>query len=144
MRHLLLECSKLGSRIPTAAFSMCASAILAERLGNFYGQSYNATPIASAILDRFSREQWQYYLNQCLPGDVRILDKLAQSKPLSIWHELVTKHELNSLPLKNQNVQRLIEYSEAGETEKIRKYQQKLLREYYGVSPSARRGGQSA
>jgi hypothetical protein len=123
---------KMGSTIPFPAFSICASAILAVRLGNYYGVSFTAHPLANKMLDRFTQEQWQYYLNQCLPGDVRILRKLEYDKPLENWCEIVDKHKLSEINYKNQHVNNLISSSIERSTNKVRKYQKLLMEAYYG------------
>jgi hypothetical protein len=61
---------QMGSSIPIPAFPICMSAVLSVRLGNHWGHCWGA---AEAILKRFTRDRWIYYLNQCLPTDDRIL-----------------------------------------------------------------------
>ncbi len=47
----------LGTVIPTPSFPICASAILAVHLGNMYGSSWNASPIARDMLDKFTPDR---------------------------------------------------------------------------------------
>ncbi|MDQ0045391.1 hypothetical protein [Variovorax boronicumulans] len=90
--------SRLGSTIPWPAFPICMSAILAVKLGNSYGTSHAAIPIADELLKRLTKNQWEYYLNECLPGDELVLQKLSwYDKPRSRWIALVAQFQL---PLK--------------------------------------------
>jgi len=87
--------SKLGTTIPWPAFPICMSAVLAVKLGNRYGVSTAATPIADQLLRRLTRNQWEYYLNECLPGDVLILQKLAwYPAPRQRWLDLMKEFQL--------------------------------------------------
>lgn len=128
MRTLL----RLGSTIPPPAFSICASAILAVTLGNVYGASYAAAPLARRMLDRFSQDRWQYYLDQCLPGDIRIFDKLSDEKPRKKWIDLVDRYLLGDLDLKNKNVAPLIAASKRNDEKKIEQASFRLREQYYG------------
>ena len=67
--------SRLGTTIPWPAFPICMSAVLAVKLGNGYGVSNLAIPIANDLLRRMTKNQWDYYLNECLPGDELVLQK---------------------------------------------------------------------
>lgn len=90
--------SRLGSTIPWPAFPICMSAILAVKLGNRYGVSNAAIPAADELLKRLTKNQWDYYLNECLPGDEMVLQKLSwYDKPRSTWLALVQQFQL---PLK--------------------------------------------
>jgi len=87
--------SRLGTTIPWPAFPMCMSAILAVKLGNSFGVSTNAIPITNELLGRLTKNQWEYYLNECLPRDELVLQKLAwYEKPQSKWFELVKEFQL--------------------------------------------------
>jgi len=126
--------ARLGSTIPTPAFAACASAILAVKLGNRYGASFYAAPVASQMLDSFTMDRWQYYLNHCLPGDIRILDKLSEPKPVAVWNALVKKYNLGEASLKNKSVGMLVAASASGDGKKIDAALKRLREEYYGKS----------
>ena len=124
---------KLGSTIPAPAFSICTSAILSVRLGNFYGHSWSAVPVAVQLLDNFTQDRWQYYLNQCLPGDIRILEKLYNDNPLKNWIELVKKYDLHKINItKNKDISLLTSDSFQENTKKIKSHIDKLRKAYYG------------
>lgn len=125
--------AKLGSTIPTPAFPACMTAILSIKLGNRYGFAWNAAPIATEMLDKISSDRWQYYLNQVLPGDVRILEKLTESNPLDRWIEEVNIRGIDELQLKDSNVMKLIKASKAKNRTKVSNASRKLLELYYGM-----------
>jgi hypothetical protein len=105
--------AKLGTTIPWPAFPISMSATLAVRLGNSYGTSTNAQSDAASLLDRLTNNQWEYYLNECLPGDQLILQKLAfsGSGPQNRWIALVSEFKLGEKTFKTKNVENLIKAS---------------------------------
>jgi hypothetical protein len=124
--------TKLGSTIPTPALPACISALLCVTLGNSYGVSWSAESEAKAILKSLSTDRWTYYLNNVLPSDTRILDKLESSKPLSQWMNLVDQYDLATLEIKNTGVSRLIKASSDKNESRIRSARKNLFDEYYG------------
>jgi len=125
---------KLGSIIPTPAFPICASALISVSLGNSYGRSYTAAPTAEDILDEFTKERWQYYLNECLPSDVRVLQKLEYERPRKNWMRIVKGNNLIELNIKNKHVGRLVKSSSTGNDIEIKKATNLILEGYYGKS----------
>jgi hypothetical protein len=69
--------ASLGTTIPTPALPKCMTAILCVRLGNSWGVSNTAGPIAKNMLTSLPADRWNYYLNECLPADDIILSKLT-------------------------------------------------------------------
>ncbi len=124
--------AKLGSTIPTPAFAICASAILAVKLGNYYGVSNAAVPTATSLLDSFTSDRWQYYLNHCLPSDVRILDKLTYDKPSTRWIALVEKYKFAQLTVKNKMVAALVTATATKDLRKIELAAKRLREDLYG------------
>ena len=101
--------SKLGSTIPWPAFPVCMSAILAVKLGNGYGVSHAAQMDAGSLLRRLTKNQWEYYLNECLPGDQLILQKLAWSSlPKNRWRELSGEFNFQEMSVRDPLVQKLV------------------------------------
>jgi hypothetical protein len=101
--------SKLGTTIPWPAFPICMSAVLAVQLGNSYGVSNAAIPEASKLLSRLTKNQWEYYLNECLPGDELILQKLAwYEKPRARWFALSQEFDLQAKAIKKATVGKLV------------------------------------
>lgn len=101
--------SRLGTTIPWPAFPICMSAILAVKLGNSYGVSNAATPIADQLLTRLTKNQWDYYFNECLLGDELVLQKLTwYEKPRGRWLALVTQFDLPQKADKSPQVTKLL------------------------------------
>lgn len=104
--------SKLGTTIPWPAFPICLSAVLAVALGNGYGFSFDAQPEVDNLLSRLSNNQWDYYLNECLPQDVLILQKLQwHERCQKRWHKIISDYQLNSRTIKKKPVERLMNAS---------------------------------
>jgi hypothetical protein len=120
--------ASLGTTIPMPAFPKCITATLAVRLGNKYGISFNAQDHASRILRRLSPNQWQYYLNECLPSDRLILEKLAwYESPQKNWSEIVRVFSLMGLGNKGRFLNDLLSAAIEGELGKIGKFAMKIL-----------------
>lgn len=95
--------SRLGTSVPNPALPACMTAMLSVFMGNPYGVSLAAAPVASGMLEKLSRERWRFYLDEVLPNDERILGKLADDeKPRKRWMTLVKMHELTSLQIKSK------------------------------------------
>jgi hypothetical protein len=101
--------SRLGTTIPWPAFPLCMSAVLAVKLGNGYGVSHGAMPAADQLLARLTKNQWEYYLNECLPGDELVLQKLSwYSGPRSKWVDVVEEYDLPKRAEKSPKVSKLL------------------------------------
>jgi hypothetical protein len=124
--------AKLGSTIPTPALPACMTALLCVCLGNRYGVSWYAAPDANKLLAELSQERWQYYLNQVLPSDVKVLSKLFEQKPISNWISIVQRHELNSLQIKHKAVARLVKAATEANASKVNEVSLALVQEFYG------------
>lgn len=121
--------SELGTTIPMPAFSRCLTATLAVKIGNAYGTSNRAQGYASTLLDRLSDNQWTYYLNECLPGDRLVLEKIAwYPKPLKRWVKLVEKYNLDEIEIKNTRIRNLIKASIDANLQKTERLATKLIR----------------
>jgi hypothetical protein len=124
----IVALAKLGTTIPWPAFPICMSSILAVYLGNSYGFSWNAISSAEELLRRLSNNQWTYYLNECLPADELILQKLAwYDKPRERWMTLVEEFGLNDHSPKSNDVRRLLAASADKASNKIGTESEKIL-----------------
>lgn len=122
--------AKLGTTIPWPAFPISMSAILAVRLGNNYGVSNGAQSDAIGLLERLTVNQWEYYLNECLPGDELILQKLAwYGKPQSNWSDLVDKFKLDDKDIKYKRVSKLLDASRSRDGGAIKAAAEILLKQ---------------
>lgn len=125
--------AKLGTSIPVPALPACLTALLTVYLGNQYGYSFDAAPVTEKILSTLSEDRWRYYLNQVLPSDTRILDKLAfHIRPRSRWIQLVDCYSLSDLQVKDRWVSKLVNASEKQDDKNVGRAAMKLLSQYYG------------
>jgi hypothetical protein len=94
------------------AFAKCMEATLAVWLGNPWGHSWAAAVHADRVLDALRPAQWEYYINECLPRDKIILDKLtSESKPTIRWRELLGKYVPEDLKPKDEIISKLLKAS---------------------------------
>ena len=123
---------KLGKVIPAPALGKCASALICVAIGNQHGTSHDGALKASALLSNFTSDRWEFYLNQYLPGDLRILNKLSNHKPLKKWIKLVKSNKLNELNIKNSDIKKLVNPSINRDYSKIDRICKKLIGQHYG------------
>ncbi|MFM0025309.1 hypothetical protein PQR70_03380 [Paraburkholderia madseniana] len=101
--------SRLGTTIPWPAFPICMSAVLAVKLGNQYGVSNAAQSTANDFLGRLTKNQWEYYLNECLPGDELVVQKLTWYKgPRRNWIEMLKDFQVPDIAAKSTQVTKLL------------------------------------
>ncbi|MBD3648283.1 MAG: hypothetical protein HUJ31_12720, partial [Pseudomonadales bacterium] len=124
--------AKMGTTIPISALGVCMTAILCVRLGNAYGVAHNAQSIAYEMLESTNEKRWGYYLNEVLPGEVKILNKLSADGPRKRWIKLVEDLSLEEMPVKHKLVARLLKASKTNRISTFDKVRQQLLRDYYG------------
>ena len=124
--------AQLGTSIPIPALPDCMTALLSVVLGNQYGISWSAQPIAEDVLSKLGRDRWRYYLDQVLPTDSRILGKLMDGEPRRQWMAIVERYSLSDLPLKEREVSRLIDVAISKREIDVKRSAQKLLSQYYG------------
>ena len=125
---------QLGTSIPTPALPVCITALLSVVLGNEYGISYEASPIASRILKKIGEYRWQYYLDQVLPADTRILGKLTSNRDQSRcrWREVVQQNGLADIKLNEPVISKLVKSAMEGRNSDVRNQAMKLLSRHYG------------
>lgn len=87
---LVLNLSKLGSSIPAPAFIECIQAYLCVYMGNKWGHSFNAAPIAEQELKKIPGDRWAYYFEKVLRNDEIILAKLYSISPRKRLCEFTT------------------------------------------------------
>ena len=102
--------SEMGSSIPAPAFGTCMTAILACRLGNRYGYSWNAQQYLNVLLDRVSPDRWLYYFETIFPTDETILYKLSSSlELLNRFHDIVVNYKLYELAFTKSEIRKCIQ-----------------------------------
>ena len=92
----------MGNSIPAPAFGNCMTAVLACKLGNSYGISWDAQTYLDEILQTVSKDRWSYYLSSVLPYDRVILYKLCVDIIVDRWIELVEKYSLAEIDIEGQ------------------------------------------
>ncbi|MEZ6129482.1 MAG: hypothetical protein R3C59_12430 [Planctomycetaceae bacterium] len=102
------ELASLGTTIPRPAFPVCMTAILCVRLGNYFGTAWSAQESAAEMLKDLRKEQWEYYLNECLAGDKTILDKIENANPANRWIALASEFSLLNMRIADEQVKRLV------------------------------------
>lgn len=113
--------ANLGTAIPQPAFAKSMEATLAVWLGNRWGASWAAHDAAKRVLDTLRNEQWEYYLNECLPRDRTVLDKIAHDDgPASRWIDMVSLFKLEQRTLKHKKLKELISASANGNAAKVK------------------------
>tara|TARA_R110001583_G_C5649005_1_gene408530 strand:- start:735 stop:2057 length:1323 start_codon:yes stop_codon:yes gene_type:complete len=123
----------LGTTIPVPALSSCLTALICVYLGNPYGTSHTAWPIAENSLNQLTPDRWEYYLNHVLPSDLKVLDKLQSGKTRDNWiNNIVKKYSLSQLVIKNKTVGDLIRASDKDNFKLVISHTKTLLKEYYG------------
>jgi hypothetical protein len=92
--------ANLGTAIPRPAFGKCMEATLAVYLGNYWGNTWAAEKHTGQVFDSLGSEQWEYYLNECLPRDRTVLDKFREgAKPLERWVSLAITRNFSSITI---------------------------------------------
>jgi hypothetical protein len=128
----ILKLENLGTVIPAAAIGICLTALLCVRLGNSYGASWSAKPIADRILKKQASDRWTYYLDKILPGEIRILEKLVDEKPRAQWLSLVAELTNQAWAVKEKSVRDLLDASIARNERKTQATAERLILAYYG------------
>lgn len=123
---------KLGTTVPTPAVPACMTALLSIVLGNKYGTAWAARTDANDLLKRMTSDRWQYYFNNVLPSDIRILGKLLDSKPQANWINLLNSLGVVDLDVKPKSVSQLLAHTKSKDAAKIERATRKLIEDYYG------------
>ena len=123
---------KLGTTIPIPAIPACITALLCVVLGNPYGKSWEASEEAHKILDNLSEDRLVHYLDNIIPGEPRILDKLHAEKPRDNWIKFINHHGVDYSQMKNKNMRLLMKCSTENNSDKVLKISKILRKDYYG------------
>lgn len=88
----------LGSVIPKAAFTNCMKAYLCVLMGNRYGVSVDAFPVAKKELEKVSPDRWAYYFSDIICKDEDILYHLGSNSQISRLSSFLKNANLDNLP----------------------------------------------
>jgi hypothetical protein len=119
--------ASLGTVIPTPALSTCMTAILCVRLGNHWGFSWNAQDKVEQILLSIGDDKWKFYLEDCLPADDVILEKLTDEVIAKRWVETIHNYCINVSSTKNKVLARLLKSTVERKPIQIVTYAEALL-----------------
>lgn len=118
----------LGTVIPMPALAQCMTALLCVRLGNSYGVSWDASSLATSLLSDLTQDQWRYFLDECLPGDSTVLEKLQHGRTVDTWCDLVAEQRLTEMGSKRRDITRLLTASAEHESAVVKKIAAALYR----------------
>lgn len=116
------ELMQMGTSIPSPALGACLTSVLACKLGNGYGPSWDAQAYLDSILKGITQERWAYYLNQVLPNSTDILFKIScNDERYSRWEDLVTEYSLDKLNITNTDVAYLLDSNNRAKPVKVQR-----------------------
>lgn len=109
--------------IPTPALGVCITSSLVSKLGNYYGNAYDAEEYVDKIFKSLSNDRWEYYFNKVFEGDERVLLKLINDgKPLQRWCDFVKEFlDVDELNIKNSQIARLLDDSLKEKTPSVKR-----------------------
>lgn len=79
------------------------------------------------MLNSLPRNRWEYFLSECLPGDLQILGKLSFAKPLAQWIDLVRDYKLADYQITNEKAKRLVQASKLEQRDIVIRLAQELI-----------------
>ncbi len=120
--------AQMGNSIPAPAFGNCMTAVLACKLGNNYGISWDAQTYLDEMLQTVSKDRWSYYLSSVLPYDRVILYKLCVDITVDRWIELVEKYSLKEIDIEGQKeLKDLISFSNPKQKIQLKRVVNRIL-----------------
>lgn len=99
----------MGTSIPAPAFGSCMTALLASKLGNKYGHSWDAQQYIDSIFERVTPDRWQYYFNTVLPTDEVVLYKLTDQNIFDRFVGVVNTYKLMDIDYSNVYVRKCMQ-----------------------------------
>lgn len=106
---------RMGTRIPKPAIKECIGAVLLVCTGNRYGVSFNAIGTSKAILSKMTKEDWRYYLEECLTTDEEVLANISDGNSRSKrWCDLCKEYNLEQIEFSNSQITDFIKHSTEG------------------------------
>ncbi len=121
------QLANLGTTIPRAALAECFQALLCVYLGNFYGYSFSAAPVAGSELRKITKDRWGYYLNKILQSDDVILYKLQESNPIARFIRLAQDGIFAEINLTNSSVSKMINGAVKGNEKIVKQISLRML-----------------
>lgn len=100
--------ASLGTSIPNPAFNVCVKAYLLCYIGNKYGISFGAAPIAEEQLSKLTPEDWKRYLDEILPYDSGMMDAISGTGPIDRFSVLIKDQNITEIELENDMSHKLV------------------------------------
>jgi len=122
--------ANLGSIIPAPAFQDCIDAYLCVYLGNYYGVSNEAAPIARQQLEKVSADRWHYFFKNLIHQDQYVLDHISTANQVARFASLleaVGYTSENELPRNNQLLYDAIMKKDTTKAKKIANWMEERL-----------------
>lgn len=121
--RVVKELASLGSIFPKPAMPRCIKALLLVYMGNFYGRSTAAWPIAQEQLNRLSQDDWIDFLENVLPFDEQLISALVSNgRQREYFVELLKTNNLMLVELENKAANSLYQNILNGYDSQIRNY----------------------
>lgn len=86
--------ANLGTIIPSPAFGKCMQAYICVLMGNYYGVSREAAPIAKQELSKISKDNWIKYFREFIHADEEVLDHFLTKNQVKNLQEFLTESNL--------------------------------------------------
>jgi len=122
------QLASLGTTIPAPALADCIQAYLCVFLGNFYGESWSAAPVARKELKKLTPERIQYYFGKVIHTDEVILQKFEYDKPAENFISLTHDLDLGNLIETNSGSYKLIHAAQKKSISLVQSEAKRLLR----------------
>ena len=122
--------ANLGNIIPAPAFQDCIDAYLCVYLGNIYGFSYEAAPIAYQQLEKVSVDRWHYFFKNLIHQDQYVLDHITTEDQVTRFATLLESVGYTTekdLPKYNQLLYDSIIHGKASDARKIASWMKNRL-----------------
>lgn len=100
--------ASLGTIIPAPASDICIRAYLLVVMGNSYGTSHSAEPLARGELLKIGEQQWFSYLKRTLPYDEDILLNLSGKNRIENFKSILSAKNLLNFTDTSRDVQLLL------------------------------------
>lgn len=121
--RVIKELASLGTIYPKPAMPRCIKALLLVYMGNYYGRSIGAWPIAQEQLNNLSQDDWIDFLENVLPYDEQLVGAISSNgKQREYFVELLKTNNLLQVELTNKETNSLYQNILNGYIAQIRKY----------------------
>ncbi len=120
--------SQMGNSIPAPAFGTCMTAVLACKLGNSFGISWDAQGYLDSILNTVTKDRWIYYVGNVLLKERVILYKLTNDNIIERWMEIVKKYDLSELDAEfDKDIKDILNASKSGDKRYLKTLVNKIV-----------------